>query len=64
MVEALQAFALKNYDKGGHWVYETHTTADYEDVLVRANGNLKAAKAILKEHWQAMLDLERECAFE
>lgn len=62
-VEALEAFALENYEAGGHWVYETHDRADYEQVLHRAGGDLEEAKAALRQYWGLMNDRRADCAF-
>ena len=37
MIQALKAYALANYEAGGHWVYETYDTADYEVIVATTN---------------------------
>jgi hypothetical protein len=62
-VEALKKFALDHYEEGGHWVYETHGTGDYELVL-RSHKTLAEAKADLRDYWECMNEREMECRFE
>lgn len=51
-IKTLEAYALANYEAGGHWVYETHNAADYQEILDGANGNVEAAKKALREYWE------------
>jgi hypothetical protein len=62
-VEALKKFALDHYDEGGHWIYETFGTGDYECVL-RSFSTLEEAKEDLKVSWELMVERETECRFE
>ena len=64
MIEALKAYALANYEAGGHWIYETYDTADYEAIVAEAEGNLERAKELVKEAWEFMLEREQECAWD
>ena len=64
MIEDLEAYASANYDKGGHWVFETFGRDDYQGVLDEAGGDLEAAKAILKDHWELMVEQEANCAWD
>ena len=59
-LQNLKAFALSNYDKGGHWVYETYEDADYEAALKEG---FKKAKASLKAHWELMNEQESNAAW-
>lgn len=63
MKAALEAHALANYEQGGHWVYETYDTADYEAIIAEAEGDLNRAKELLEEAWLFLVERERECAF-
>jgi len=54
VVQELQAYALANYNAGGHWIYETSSDADYLAVYEKANGNVKKAKALLKAEWKLL----------
>ena len=63
-VAALKAFALKHYEGGGHWVYETFEREDYEQYLAKANWDLGVAKWDLHDYWQLMEMQKRECAGE
>jgi len=57
LIKELEAYALENYEAGGHWVYETHTENDYAMVLVNANGDIEQAKKLLREDWELTHDL-------
>lgn len=50
-IKALEAFALANYENGGHWVYETHESDDYQKRLDAVGGDLEKAKSELKKYW-------------
>ena len=62
-VKALKDYAVANYNDGGHWVYETYDTADYEAILAEAENNVERAKELLKEAWEFTCEREQECAF-
>ena len=62
-VEALKKFALDHYEEGGHWVFETFGTGDYEEVL-RSFATVDEAKADLKAYWDLMAEREADCRFE
>lgn len=62
-VKALKEYVLAHYEDGGHWVYETHGTGDYELVLSSC-GSVEAAKADLKAYWESMNAREQECRYE
>lgn len=62
-VAALEAFALKHYEEGGHWVYETYSREDYEEVLADNDGDLAKAKQRLKQYWELDNQRERECSW-
>ena len=61
--KALEAYALANYEAGGHWVVECFDDAEYAEYLEEAGGDVEAAKAALKAYWELMVDRERDCAF-
>ena len=63
-IQALEQFALDNYENGGHWVYETHGADDYQEILDEAVGDLAKAKALLRDYWEFMNERQRECAWE
>ena len=54
MIKELEAYALENYEKGGHWVFETHGKEDYMEVITTCEGNIKKAKALLRDYWRLM----------
>lgn len=56
VVATLKAYALANYNKGGHWIYETHGDADY---LAKFDqfGTIAAAKADMKTEWELFTDI-------
>lgn len=62
MISELAAYALANYEAGGHWVYECYDSGDYQDVLDQVGGKVAAAKAELKKRWLLTAAQERECA--
>lgn len=68
-IAQLEQFALDHYEKGGHWVYETHDKEDYARVLLQVGKHdtmdqlVESAKNYLRQHWERMCMLERECAF-
>jgi len=49
-IEKLEKYALDNYEKGGHWIYETHDDKDYLEILTE-RGTVPKAKKYLKETW-------------
>lgn len=51
MIDTLKAYALANYEAGGHWIAETYDTADYVRALEKAGGSVSKAKAALKNEW-------------
>lgn len=51
-VEELKAYALANYENGGHWIYETHDAKHYETRLAEYNGDVEATKNALREYWE------------
>lgn len=63
-VATLEAFALTHYEEGGHWVYETYSREDYEEVLAEANWDLNVAIQRMVSYWQLMEMQKRECAWE
>ena len=63
-IAALQAYALKHYDEGGHWVYETHSHEDYEQFLAEANWDLYVAIQCMVSYWRLVNDKARDCAWE
>ena len=62
-VATLEAFALTHYEEGGHWVYETYSREDYEEVLAEANWDLNVAIQRLKQYWELYNQRERECSW-
>jgi hypothetical protein len=63
-VAALEAYALKHYENGGHWVYETHGREDYEEYLADANWDLNIAIQRMVAYWSLMNDKAKDCAWE
>lgn len=63
-IAALEAFALKHYENGGHWVYETYGREDYLDVLRDNDGDVSLAMQNLHDYWTLMNERRRECAWE
>lgn len=61
MKDELEAYALANYEAGGHWVFETYSDSDYRRILDEAGGSIAKAKAALKEEWLFLVMQEREC---
>jgi hypothetical protein len=55
-IAALEAFALANYDAGGHWIYECYDRDQYLSILADAAGDLVRAKRILRLVWEALDD--------
>lgn len=63
-VAALEAYALKHYEEGGHWVYETHEVEDYIQFLADAHWDLGVAMLNMQSYWQLMNDKAKDCAWE
>ncbi len=63
-IKELQAFALANYDAGGHWVYETHDPEDYTEILAQCGGDVDAGKAEIKARWELTNEMAANCRFE
>jgi hypothetical protein len=61
-VTTLRQYALDNYDAGGHWAYETHEDADFQEYLDEANGDMKAAKRALREYWKLIESVGNDIA--
>lgn len=59
----LQAYALANYERGGHWIYETYTPEDYEAVLIEAEGDIERAQAALRDIWDMYNERELDCSW-
>ena len=57
----LEAYAMSNYEDGGHWVVETYTDSDYQAIIDEAAGDADKAKAALKKAWLFLVMQEREC---
>jgi hypothetical protein len=62
--EELIAYATENYERGGHWIVECWSQADYEDLLVSVGGDVAKAKEFLKDSWEFTNERERECAWD
>ena len=62
-VEALKKFAYDHYEEGAHWVVETFSDGDYEEVL-RSFATVDEAKADLQDYWELMAEREADCRFE
>ena len=62
-VEALKKFAYERYEDGAHWVVETFSDGDYEEVL-RSFATLDEAKADLQDYWELMTEREMDCRYE
>ena len=62
-VEALKKFAYERYEEGAHWVVETFSDGDYEEVL-RSFATVDEAKADLQAYWELMAEREMDCRFE
>lgn len=63
-VAALRAHALKHYDEGGQWVYETHNTEDYVQFLSEANWDLGVAMQRMVSYWRLVDNKAKDCAWE
>jgi hypothetical protein len=61
-VAKLRQYSLDNYEAGGHWAYETHEDADFQEYLDEANGNMKAAKRALREYWKLIESVGNDIA--
>lgn len=53
-IEQLKAYALANYENGGHWVIETFDDQRYIETLSKTNNDVEAAKAKLRAYWQLL----------
>ena len=62
-IEALKKFAYERYEDGAHWVVETFSDGDYEEVL-RSFATLDEAKADLQDYWELMAEREMDCRYE
>jgi len=63
-VKALEDYARDHYEEGGHWVYETYDTEDYEKLLLSVSC-IEDAKKQLKDFWelkQGVYEDVRGCA--
>ena len=61
VVNALEQYAIDNYEEGGHWVAETYSYKDYVEVLEHNNFNVDEAKKELKQYWEFTNERQREC---
>ena len=62
-IEALKKFAYDHYEEGAHWVVETFSDGDYEEVL-RSFATVEEAKADLQDYWELMVEREMDCRFD
>ena len=62
-IEALKKFAYERYEDGAHWVVETFSDGDYEEVL-RSFATVEEAKADLQAYWELMAEREMDCRYE
>ena len=60
MIDTLKAYALANYEAGGHWIVETYGQADYARTLAEAAGDVDAAKTLLENAWRFLAMREAE----
>jgi hypothetical protein len=59
----LYQYAVANYEAGGHWIAETYSEADYNELLAECSGNLNKAKKELENRWKLICEQERNCAW-
>lgn len=50
--KTLEAYAMENYEAGGHWVVETFSEQEYDQYMKDAGGSLTKAKRALKKFWK------------
>ena len=62
-IAQLEIYADAHYRDGGHWVVECFGSDDYQGVLDQVGGDMDAAKAVLKRHWELMVEQESNCAW-
>jgi hypothetical protein len=60
-IEHLKQYALDNYEKGGHWVYETYSNDDYVEALEKHNNDLTEALAHIRYDWELTVEMQRNC---
>jgi hypothetical protein len=60
MIKELEAYALANYDKGGHWIVECWEDSDYQNVIDDEE-TLPKCKRQLKAIWGASNERESNC---
>ena len=60
----LKQWARDNYNAGGHWVYETFETSDYEEYVADANGDYKAALQALQDWVRLTVEQEANHQYE
>ena len=63
-LNALEQYALDNYEAGGHWVVECFDKEDYLEIIAEAGCDLVEAKTLLRTHWEIMCERESECRWE
>jgi hypothetical protein len=68
--QALKQFALENYDKGGHWIFETWDHADYVEMFERHRTErnteaqaYKKAMTAMRQEWRRINDYQSECGW-
>jgi hypothetical protein len=59
--QALEAYAIQHYSAGGNWIAETYETADYQQVVDAAGGDIDEAKAAIKRAWLFQVEQESNC---
>jgi hypothetical protein len=59
----LYQYAAANYENGGHWIAETYSLADYNELLADCAGNVNKAKQKLEDRWKLICEQERNCAW-
>lgn len=63
-IEVLKSHALKHYEDGGHWVYETFQDEDYREILVESNWDLETARRDMVSYWELIESRRKDCSWE
>jgi hypothetical protein len=60
MIKELEAYAMANYDKGGHWIVECWEDSDYQGIIDEMK-TLEKCKKALKSLWNVTNERESNC---
>jgi len=59
-IEQLKVYAFANYENGAHWILETYSDDDYNNILEQCSRNVNFAKQLLRAKWELTESVARD----